>query len=99
MIFIISHEEQWGAIMNVSIKYCTEWNYLPYASRVEEELNATFSGINVQLIPGHGGVFEVTLDNRLIYTKSNTGRFPEAEEITKIIKLWGSRLKPDSIQA
>lgn len=54
---------------------------------MEEELNATFSGINVQLIPGHGGVFEVTLDNRLIYTKSNTGRFPEAEEITKIIKL------------
>ena len=72
--------------MNVSIKYCTEWNYLPYASRVEEELNAAFSDIKVQLIPGHGGVFEVELNDKVIYTKSNTGRFPDAGEITNIIK-------------
>lgn len=72
--------------MNVSIKYCTEWNYLPYASRVEEELKAAFSGINVQLIPGHGGVFEVVLDKKQIYSKSDTDRFPDAGEITGIIK-------------
>jgi selT/selW/selH-like putative selenoprotein len=52
---------------------------------VEEELNAAFPGINVRLIPGHGGVFEVTLDNKLIYTKSDTGRFPDAGEIAGII--------------
>ena len=71
--------------MNVSIKYCSEWNYLPYASSVEKELNEAFSDIRVQLIPGHGGVFEVTLDDRLIYTKSDTGRFPNAGEIAGII--------------
>jgi len=52
---------------------------------VEDELNAAFSEINVQLIPGHGGVFEVALNNKMIYTKSDTGRFPDAGEITDII--------------
>jgi len=59
---------------------------LPYASRVEDELNSIFPDINVQLITGHGGVFEVALNNELIYTKSNTGRFPDAGEIANIIK-------------
>jgi len=53
---------------------------------VEAELSAAFSYISVQLIPGHGGVFEVTLDDKLIYTKSDTGRFPDAGEVTGIIK-------------
>jgi selenoprotein W-related protein len=53
---------------------------------VEDELNSAFPDINVQLIPGHGGVFEVALNNKLIYTKSNTGRFPDDGEIAAIIK-------------
>ena len=53
---------------------------------MEEELKAAFSGINVQLIPGHGGVFEVVLDKKQIYSKSDTDRFPDAGEITGIIK-------------
>ena len=72
--------------MDISIKYCREWNYLPEASRVEKELDAAFSDVSVELIPGHGGVFEVKLDDKLIYTKSDTGRFPDAGEITGIIK-------------
>jgi selenoprotein W-related protein len=53
---------------------------------VEKELGAAFSDISVELIPGHGGVFEVRLDDKLIYTKSDTGRFPDAGEIIGIIK-------------
>ena len=53
---------------------------------MEKELDAAFSDISVQLIPGHGGVFEVKLDDKLIYTKSDTGRFPDAGEISGIIK-------------
>ena len=53
---------------------------------MEGELNAAFSGIDVRLVPGHGGIFEVTLDNDVIFDKSTTGRFPDAGEITGIIK-------------
>lgn len=53
---------------------------------MEKELDTAFADVRVQLIPGHGGVFEVKLDDRLIYTKSDTGRFPDAGEIAGIIK-------------
>ncbi len=53
---------------------------------MEKELDAAFSDIRIQLIPGHGGVFEVTLGDKLIYTRSDTGRFPNAGEIVGIIK-------------
>jgi len=53
---------------------------------VEEELKTAYSDVHVELIPGHGGVFEVALDGTEIYSKSNTGRFPDTGEITSIIK-------------
>lgn len=39
----------------------------------------------VQMIPSSGGVFEVTLDGHLIYSKKETGRFPEREEIDEAL--------------
>ena len=38
-------------------------------------------GIACQLIEGAGGVFDVTVDGKMIYSKFNTGRFPEDDEI------------------
>ncbi len=34
-----------------------------------------------KLIEGRGGVFDVKVDGRLIYSKRATGRFPENDEI------------------
>ena len=38
-------------------------------------------GIEVQLIAGGGGIFDVEIDGELIFSKHKEGRFPEAEEI------------------
>ena len=35
------------------------------------------------LVPSDGGRFEVSLDGALIYSKQESGRFPEYEEIRK----------------
>ncbi len=37
------------------------------------------------LVPSDGGRFEVSLDGTLIYSKLETGRFPEYEEIRKLL--------------
>jgi selenoprotein W-related protein len=39
------------------------------------------TGVQPALIEGSGGVFDVTVDGRLIYSKHATGQFPEEEEI------------------
>jgi len=33
------------------------------------------------LVPGVGGVFEITVDGKLLYSKKQTGRFPTDEEV------------------
>jgi len=38
-------------------------------------------GVDSQLIQGSGGVFDVNVDGKSIYSKAHTGRFPEHDEI------------------
>lgn len=39
-----------------------------------------------QLVKGSGGVFEVTVDNELIFSKKRTGRFPEPGEVESALE-------------
>lgn len=39
-----------------------------------------------QLTPGGGGVFDVSVDGRLVYSKHRTGRFPEPDEVLAALR-------------
>ena len=43
-------------------------------------------GVTASLHGGHGGVFDVTLDDKRIYSKDETYRFPTNEEVFAQIK-------------
>lgn len=75
--------------MNVEIYYCGVWNYLPEASRLEEELKGNFSDINIKLNEGSGGIFKVIIDDTVIFDKLDVEhRFPnDGEIIERIDKL------------
>ena len=51
------------------------------AAAIEKRLKA-----KAELIEGRGGVFDVVVDGKLVYSKQKTGRFPEHEEIFDLIK-------------
>jgi len=36
---------------------------------------------DVELVPGGGGVFEISVDGRLVFSKKELGRFPTEDEI------------------
>lgn len=38
-------------------------------------------GVDAQLIEGGGGIFDVKADGKLVYSKDETGRFPENQEV------------------
>jgi len=42
-------------------------------------------GVDVKLIKGSGGQFEVVLDGKLVYSKKQAGRFPDPGEILGLI--------------
>ena len=71
--------------MKLSIEYCSVWNYLPKASSLEAELKQSFPTLDISLISSGGGVFEVVLDEKLLFSKKALNRFPEKGEILNII--------------
>jgi selenoprotein W-related protein len=46
----------------------------------------------VALLPGTGGIFEVRLNDELLWNKKQAGRFPEPKEIKQLIR---DRIAPD----
>ncbi|UCC60828.1 MAG: Rdx family protein [Dehalococcoidia bacterium] len=43
-------------------------------------------GVEAQLVAGGNGIFDVKVDNKLIFSKFETGRFPESGEVLRKIK-------------
>ena len=72
--------------MKVFIEYCSMWNYLPRASSLEAELKSKFEDIEIKLISSGGGVFEVSLNSDLIFSKKGLKRFPEDGEVEKLVR-------------
>jgi selenoprotein W-related protein len=55
------------------------------AARVRERY-----GVECDLVASGGGVFEVTVDGELIFSKRELGRFPEDAEIFEALDARGS---------
>ena len=51
------------------------------AAALAEELSIT-----AELIVGEKGIFDVVADGALVYSKHETGRFPENDEIVQALK-------------
>jgi selenoprotein W-related protein len=52
---------------------------------LEEELQKVLSA-EVELLPSSGGVFEISADGRLVFSKKELKRFPEEGEIVKLLR-------------
>lgn len=72
---------------HVIVEFCMQWNYAPKAASFAEDLfNHFYRDIKkLELIPSSGGAFEVTVNGEKIYSKLETGVFPDSEEMIEII--------------
>jgi selT/selW/selH-like putative selenoprotein len=43
-------------------------------------------GVEAKLIAGGGGIFEVTLDGKVVFDKFSAGRFPKEQEVVDTIE-------------
>lgn len=77
------------------IRYCIQCRWLLRAAWMAQELLSTFEAElgEVALVPGSGGVFEVRVDDVLIYSRKEHGRFPEAAELKRLVR---DRIAPDT---
>jgi selenoprotein W-related protein len=72
----------------VEIEYCTQCRWLLRAGWMAQELLTTFVEDlgEVALIPGAGGVFEVRLEGKTIFSRTEAGRFPESKELKQLVR-------------
>ena len=49
------------------------------------ELQQAFPGVETKLIPSSGGIFDVTVDGKLIFSKRALGRHAKPGEIVKLL--------------
>ena len=78
----------------VEIRYCTQCRWLLRAAWMAQELLTTFEQDlgEVALAPGSGGVFDVRVDNTLIWSRKEQGRFPDIKELKQLVR---DRVAPD----
>jgi selenoprotein W-related protein len=59
-----------------------------------QELLTTFQDEigELTLVPGSGGVFEVRIDNDVVWSRREQGRFPEIKELKQLVR---NRIAPE----
>ena len=72
----------------ITIDYCTQCRWLLRAAWMAQEFLLTFEEEleSVTLRPATGGIFEVRLNNDVIWSRKAAGRFPELREIKQRIR-------------
>jgi selenoprotein W-related protein len=78
----------------VEIEYCTQCRWLLRAAWMAQELLTTFEQNlgGVTLVPGTGGVYNVSIDDTVIWSRQEQGRFPDIKELKRLVR---DRVAPD----
>lgn len=79
----------------IRITYCTQCQWLLRAAWMAQELLSTFGAdlSEVTLVPGTGGIFEISLDGEIIWERKRDGGFPEAKRLKQLVRdhVWPER--------
>lgn len=72
----------------VRITYCPRCRWLLRAAWMAQELLVTFEHEleEVALRPGEKGVFDILLDDRVLWSRAAQGRFPELKELKQLVR-------------
>jgi len=84
-----------GPSPNIAITYCRLCKWMLRAAWMGQELLSTFAeeAGSLTLIPDDtGGVFEIRIDGKLVWSRTEKGRFPESTELKQIVR---DRIAPD----
>jgi len=68
----------------IEIVYCVPCGLLPQADKLKKDLKNVDA--SVKLKEGDKGVFDVFVDGKLVFSRYKEKRFPEQDEIIKMVK-------------
>ncbi len=71
--------------MKIEIYYCRPWGFKDKAVSLADELHKAYN-VNAELIAGTDGIFDVVIEGQKVFSRSETGRFPEPGEIAEKLR-------------
>ncbi|MDY6980046.1 MAG: SelT/SelW/SelH family protein [Pseudomonadota bacterium] len=79
---------------HITILYCTQCRWLLRSAWMAQELLTTFDEeiTDLTLKPGKGGIFQIWVNEELVWSRQETGRFPELKELKQLVR---DRVAPD----
>ena len=77
-----------AGLPRVEIVYCRQCRWLMRAAWMAQELLTTFEENlgEVALIPGTGGIFEVRVDEEVVWSRKIEGGFPEIKVLKQRVR-------------
>ena len=80
--------DQTDSLPKIRITYCTQCMWLLRAAWMAQELLSTFGAElgEVTLVPGTGGVFNISCNDQLIWERKRDGGFPEAARLKQLVR-------------
>ncbi len=78
----------------IEIVYCNQCRWLLRSAWMAQELLTTFPAEigEVALLPGTGGVFEIRVNDELVWSRKEQGRFPDIKELKQLVR---NRIAPE----
>lgn len=78
----------------VTITYCSQCNWLMRSAWMAQELLSTFplELARVALVPGTGGIFEIRIDDLLVWERKRDGGFPDVRQLKQLVR---DRIDPE----
>ncbi len=73
----------------VEIRYCTKCRWLLRSAWMAQELLSTFEeeiGKLVLIPDSSGGVFEIRIDGKLLWSREKKGEFPEIKQLKILVR-------------
>ena len=72
----------------IAIHYCTQCQWLLRAAWMAQELLSTFEEelAGVTLRSGTGGVFNISIDGEMVWSRAGEGRFPDIVELKQRVR-------------
>jgi len=75
-------------MIKIHIEYCEKWNYKPEFDRVSKIITSIINNVNItgnESSPRTGS-FEVSINNKLVFSKFKCDRFPDKAEMSTWFK-------------
>ncbi len=72
----------------IEFTYCTQCNWLARTTWMTQELFQTFSEEigEIAILPGKDGIFLIKVNEEIIFSRKEQGRFPEIKELKQLVR-------------